>query len=64
MRELTQKGIFQALNTKTCKTLITRNILREAPRVRDKIKNPAPVLYDQNPKRCSRYEYIEVSLSL
>jgi hypothetical protein len=48
---LTQNGIFQASKTNVCSTLITRNILSEAPRVREMIKNPAPVLYDQYPKR-------------
>jgi hypothetical protein len=51
MRTLTQNGTFHASKTKICSTLITRNILSEAPSVLDIMKNPAPVLYDQKPKR-------------
>jgi hypothetical protein len=53
-RTLTQKGTFHASKTNICRTFITRNMRREAPRTLERIKNPAPVLYDQKPKRFSR----------
>jgi hypothetical protein len=55
-RTFTQNGIFQALKTKICKTFMTKNIRNDAPSVLEIMKNPAPVLYDQKPKRWLRYE--------
>jgi hypothetical protein len=44
IRTLIQKGIFHASKTKTCNTLITKNIRNDAPSILEIIKNPAPVL--------------------
>ena len=42
MQLVAANGMFRASKTKSCNTLITKNNRTVAPKVRDKIKNPAP----------------------
>ena len=60
----TQNGIPQALKTNSYKTKTTKYIRIAEPIKREIINNKAPVFSDYLPNLISKYEYIEVRLSL